>query len=248
MGKSLRERLENDEIRRMAGAVKIAEVIRVSRLRWCGHELWMDDREGVKRAWEEPPHELVGRLSVIARKARFEQHKYSSFFPLRVDIFHTESLVIDLQDYHVFILIPIHKKRYKRLEKLLPNEYTLRNIQNVYKDHIRPNNDTARLQSREQRSKEVKKAIFEDLLTPIMTYGSENWTLTSRDRSRVQASEMKTLRAILHRTRREIIRNEEVRGTVAVVPMMSKIEKSMEYNFHSTVQPRPTPSPLTDDS
>ena len=54
MGISLLERLENDEIRRMAGVVKITEVIREARLRWFGHVLRMDGGEGVRRAWEEP--------------------------------------------------------------------------------------------------------------------------------------------------------------------------------------------------
>ncbi|XP_064100898.1 uncharacterized protein LOC135211522 [Macrobrachium nipponense] len=54
MGISLLERLKNDEIRRGAGEVKITEVIRESRLRWYGHVLRMDDKEEVKRAWEEP--------------------------------------------------------------------------------------------------------------------------------------------------------------------------------------------------
>ena len=50
MGISLLERLENDEIRRMAGVVKITEMIREARLRWCGHVLRMDGGEGVRRA------------------------------------------------------------------------------------------------------------------------------------------------------------------------------------------------------
>ena len=72
--------------------------------------------------------------------------------------------------------------------------------------------------------KEVKKAKFEGLLTPIMMYGSESWTMTTRDRSRIQASEMKTLRTIVHKTRRYRVRNVDVRGAVGVGPMMNKIE------------------------
>ncbi|XP_064093992.1 uncharacterized protein LOC135206581 [Macrobrachium nipponense] len=55
MGILLLERLENDEIIRKAGFVKIAKKIRESRLRWYGHHvLRMDDEEGVKRDWEKP--------------------------------------------------------------------------------------------------------------------------------------------------------------------------------------------------
>ena len=73
--------------------------------------------------------------------------------------------------------------------------------------------------------KEVKKAIFEGLLTPIMTYGSESWTVTSKDRSRVQATEMRSLRTIINKTRRDRVRNDNVRRTVGVAPMINKIEK-----------------------
>ena len=68
MGISLLERLENDEIRRMAGIVKITEVIREARLRWCGHVLRMDDGEGVKKAWDEP---VRGRRSRGRQRIRW---------------------------------------------------------------------------------------------------------------------------------------------------------------------------------
>ena len=67
MGILLIERLENDGIRRRAGIVKITEVIREARLRWCGHVLRMGDEEGVKRAWEEP---VRGRRSRGRQKIR----------------------------------------------------------------------------------------------------------------------------------------------------------------------------------
>ena len=68
MGISLRERLENDEIRRRAGVMKITEVIRESRLRWFGHVLRMDDEEGVKKALEEP---VRGRRSRGRQRIRW---------------------------------------------------------------------------------------------------------------------------------------------------------------------------------
>ncbi|XP_066964223.1 uncharacterized protein [Macrobrachium rosenbergii] len=72
--------------------------------------------------------------------------------------------------------------------------------------------------------REVKKAICEGLLTRIMTYGSESWTVTSKDRSRVQASEMKSQRTKINKTRRDKMRNENVR-TAGAAPVMNKIEK-----------------------
>ncbi|XP_064102639.1 uncharacterized protein LOC135212798 [Macrobrachium nipponense] len=68
MGISLLERLENDEIRRRAGLVKITVVIRESRLRLFGHVLRMDDEEGVKKDWEEP---VRGRRSRGRQRIRW---------------------------------------------------------------------------------------------------------------------------------------------------------------------------------
>lgn len=71
----------------------------------------------------------------------------------------------------------------------------------------------------------VKITIFEGLLTPILMYGSESWTVTSKEKSRIQATEMKTLRTISKKTRRDRIRNETIRNRLKVAPLMKKIEK-----------------------
>ena len=42
-------------------------------------------------------------------------------------------------------------------------------------------------------SERVKTTIFEGLLMPILIYGSDNGTLTSRERSSFQNTERKTL-------------------------------------------------------
>ena len=41
---------------------------------------------------------------------------------------------------------------------------------------------------------EVKRIIFNTVLTPTLTYGSESWVMKSADRSRIQAAEMRPLR------------------------------------------------------
>ena len=42
--------------------------------------------------------------------------------------------------------------------------------------------------------KGVKTVIYTTILRPILTYGHESWTLTSKNRSQIQAAEMKVLR------------------------------------------------------
>lgn len=69
-----------------------------------------------------------------------------------------------------------------------------------------------------------KKAIYKSYYTPILTYGCETWTVRKREESRIQAAEMKFLRSILGKTRRDRIRNEEIRRTLEVGKLNDRIE------------------------
>src|SRR5215469_16885856 len=71
----------------------------------------------------------------------------------------------------------------------------------------------------------VKRIIYERILVPVITYGAECWTTTVKTRSTVQAAEMRPMRAMLGKIRRDRMRNEHVRGRVGVTPLCSKIAK-----------------------
>merc|ERR1712074_119463 len=47
----------------------------------------------------------------------------------------------------------------------------------------------------------TKMAIFNSIYCPTLMYGSESWTLEARDKSRLQATEMKFLRRTIRKTR-----------------------------------------------
>jgi hypothetical protein len=72
----------------------------------------------------------------------------------------------------------------------------------------------------------VKKIIFESILTPLLMYGAECWTTTTKTRSRIQAAEMRPLRTMIGKSRRDRVRNERVRERIGVCPVQKKIEKS----------------------
>lgn len=40
-------------------------------------------------------------------------------------------------------------------------------------------------------SQEVKKITFGNILTPVRTYGADCWAITYKDKTRIQAAEMK---------------------------------------------------------
>lgn len=49
------------------------------------------------------------------------------------------------------------------------------------------------------------------ILTPILIYGLETWSLTSKIKSKIQAVEMKVLRMIKGVTRRDRIKNLDIK-------------------------------------
>ena len=60
------------------------------------------------------------------------------------------------------------------------------------------------------RSEPLKVRLYHALILPIVTYAAETWTLTAEDTRRLEAFEMRCLRAILGVTRRDRLRNEFV--------------------------------------
>ena len=71
---------------------------------------------------------------------------------------------------------------------------------------------------------EVKKVIFESILTPILIFSAETWSATTREESRIQAAEMRVLRLMEGKTRRDRIRNERIRESIGVNPIIHKMD------------------------
>lgn len=61
---------------------------------------------------------------------------------------------------------------------------------------------------------------------PILTYASETWTMTKKDQSRIQAIDMKFLRSTIQKTRRDKIRNEEIRDKLNMEKLQDTIDNS----------------------
>src|SRR5678816_1231974 len=70
---------------------------------------------------------------------------------------------------------------------------------------------------------EVKKVIFSRILTPTLLYGAETWTTTRKEESRIQAAEMRVLRTMIGKSRRDRIRNEVIREDIGVKKMILKM-------------------------
>lgn len=70
----------------------------------------------------------------------------------------------------------------------------------------------------------VKKIIFNYVMTPTVIYGLESWVMTVKDRNKFQAAEMKPLMAMIGKTRRDRVRNKNLRKTIGVCSMLNKID------------------------
>lgn len=71
----------------------------------------------------------------------------------------------------------------------------------------------------------VKLHIFKAVYLPTLLYGSESWVPLDRHMSRIQAAEMKYLRRMAGRTRRDRIRNEKIRQDLGVSDVKHALEK-----------------------
>jgi hypothetical protein len=60
---------------------------------------------------------------------------------------------------------------------------------------------------------------------PALTYGAESWTLTTRHANRIIATEMKFIRRIVGKTRRDKWRNNRIRESLNQEPVLNYIEK-----------------------
>jgi hypothetical protein len=59
-----------------------------------------------------------------------------------------------------------------------------------------------------------------------LLHGAESWTCTKREESKIQAMEMKFLRDIIGKTRRDRIRNDDIREQLKVDDIKTDIEKT----------------------
>ncbi|KAL7632233.1 UNVERIFIED_CONTAM: hypothetical protein RMT77_017449 [Armadillidium vulgare] len=75
--------------------------------------------------------------------------------------------------------------------------------------------------------RKVKTLIYTSILRPVLMYGSEAWTLTTKTRSRVEAAEMRALRLIRSVTRLDRMRSANIRRELDV-ELWSEVVRTYE--------------------
>ncbi|PUZ56824.1 hypothetical protein GQ55_5G367400 [Panicum hallii var. hallii] len=89
----------------------------------------------------------------------------------------------------------------------------------------------------------LKGKFYRMVIRPAMLYGAECWPTKRRHVQQLSVAEMRMLRWFCGHTRRDRIRNEEIRDRVGVAPIEEKlIQHRLRWFGH--VQRRPTEAPV----
>jgi hypothetical protein len=79
----------------------------------------------------------------------------------------------------------------------------------------------------------TKIQIYKSVHIPTLIYGAESWPLTTRHENRIIVTEMKCLRRIVGKTRRDKWRNNRIRETLDQEPILNYIERrSTQWHNH----------------
>ena len=77
-------------------------------------------------------------------------------------------------------------------------------------------------------SRNAKVGLYKSIVVPSLVYGSESWSLSARDRSRLEVVEMKCLRSICGLRRVDRVRNEEIRRRCQMeVSISERVEQNV---------------------
>ena len=77
-------------------------------------------------------------------------------------------------------------------------------------------------------SKEAKLRVYNAVVVPTLVYGCEAWVVKERDKSRVQAMEIKVLRGVAGVTRLDCVRNEEIRKGLKQEAVVAQMKRRRE--------------------
>ena len=77
-------------------------------------------------------------------------------------------------------------------------------------------------------TKSTKLKLYKTMAVPLILYGSESWIERKRDKSNIQSAEMRFLRTVKGCTRRDHIKNDDIREELGIFNLNEKIEEYRE--------------------
>lgn len=87
--------------------------------------------------------------------------------------------------------------------------------------------------------RKIKTKVVKKVVRPTIMYSSETWTLTEKHKTRLNAMEMRFLRRIENKTKKDKIRNDTYRKNLQMEPVTEKItEGQLRWFGHVCRMPR----------
>ena len=86
---------------------------------------------------------------------------------------------------------------------------------------------------------ETKRQIINAIFIPTLCYQGQTWALTKEQERKITTCEMRCLRKAVNKTRRDHVRNEDIRRTVGTTPAIRFIEKQRLKWFGHLVRMNP---------
>ncbi|XP_060183241.1 uncharacterized protein LOC132613217 [Lycium barbarum] len=80
-------------------------------------------------------------------------------------------------------------------------------------------------------SPRLKGKFYRVVVRPTLLYGAECWPVRTAHAQKMNVAEMRMLRWMCGHTRRDMIRNEVIRGKVGVAPVADKIRETRLRSF-----------------
>ena len=81
----------------------------------------------------------------------------------------------------------------------------------------------------------LKAKVYRLVVRPVLTYGAECWALNKRDEKRLEVTEINMLRRMLGVTRRDRLRNEEVRERTGMQENIVKVVERSKIRWYGHV-------------
>ena len=88
-----------------------------------------------------------------------------------------------------------------------------------------------------------KKKFYRTAIRPAMLYGAECWPTKRRHVQQLSVAEMRMLRWICGHTRRDRVRNDDIRDRLGVAPIEEKLVQH-RLRWFGHVQQRPLEAPV----
>ena len=90
----------------------------------------------------------------------------------------------------------------------------------------------------------LKDKVYKTVIKPTMTYGAECWAVRKKDENRLHVAEMRMLRWIRGKTRKDHVRNKTIQEDAKVCQMSTFLRQKRLHWYGRTCQEKRSRQPI----